>query len=42
MRQFETGYGNYTIERDEFLAGFTNDEIIEKAAQIDKLRVADQ
>jgi len=35
MRQFSTGQGNYTAERDNLLRGITLDEIIEEAQEID-------
>jgi hypothetical protein len=35
IRQFSTGQGDYTAERDSFLQGITLDEIIEEVREID-------
>jgi hypothetical protein len=35
IRQFETGSGDYTAERDKLLEGITMDEIIENVRKID-------
>jgi len=36
IRQFSTGHGNYTAERDTLLQGITLDEIIKEVREIDK------
>lgn len=36
LRQFETGRGNYTEEREQLLAGTTLDEIIRSVRKLDK------
>jgi len=36
IRQFSTGQGNYTVEREKLLAGITLDEIIEHVRKIDQ------
>jgi hypothetical protein len=35
IRQFSTGQGDYTVERDSLLQGTTLDEIIEEVKEID-------
>jgi len=35
IRQFSTGNGDYTAERDELLRGITLDEIIKEVREID-------
>jgi len=35
IRQFSTGSGDYTAERDELLQGITLDEIIKEVREID-------
>jgi len=39
IRQFGTGYGNYTAERDQLLDGITLDEIIASVRKIDEKKV---
>jgi len=39
IRQFESGQGDYTAERDEILAGVTLDEIIKNVREIDNQQV---
>ena len=39
IRQFESGRGDYTAERDELLAGLTLEEIIENVRVIDKQKM---
>ena len=36
IRQFDSGEGDYTAERDELLADITLDEVIENVKAIDK------
>jgi len=36
IRQFNTGQGNYTIERKKLLADITIDEIVKNVRKIDK------
>jgi len=36
LRQFSTGQGNYTAEREILLEGITLDEIIKNVREIDK------
>ena len=36
IRQFSTGQGDYTAERDTLLAGITLDEIIDHVREIDQ------
>jgi hypothetical protein len=40
MRQFETGYGDYTAERDKLLEGITADEIVTEARIIDRQKLS--
>jgi hypothetical protein len=40
MRQFETGYGDYTAERDELLKSITSEEIIAEARKIDRQKLS--
>jgi hypothetical protein len=35
IRQFDTGSGDYTAERDKLLEGITMDEIIESVRKLD-------
>ena len=39
MRQFSTGQGDYTAEREELLAGITLDEIIKNVREIDEQNI---
>ena len=39
IRQFESGRGDYTAERDELLADLTLEEIIENVRAIDKQKM---
>ena len=38
IRQFGTGHGDYTAERDELLEGITLDDIIENVRNLDSNR----
>jgi hypothetical protein len=38
LRQFDTGSGDYTAERDKLLDGITLDEIIENVRKLDEQR----
>jgi len=38
LRQFSTGYGNYTAEREKTLEGITIDDIIKNVRELDKLK----
>ena len=35
IRQFDTGHGDYTLERDELFEGISIDELIKEIQQID-------
>ena len=36
IRQFTTGQGDYTVEREKLLEGITFDEIVKNARELDK------
>ena len=36
IRQFSTGQGDYTAEREKLLEGITFDEIVKKVRELDK------
>ena len=36
IRQFTTGQGDYTVERDKLLEGITFDEIVKNVRELDK------
>ena len=35
IRQFDRGYGDYTAERDELLAGITNDDVLRELEEME-------